>query len=96
MLLGKVPKGGAKGTKGITGKLTGYTKHGLNQAISRDAGRGVSPRAILNALKNPTRIVKQADGSIKYIGREATVILNQEGKLITTYGQPRNLWVPTQ
>jgi hypothetical protein len=36
--------------------LTGYTKHGLNQAISRD-GVGVSPAAILDAFKNPTSIV---------------------------------------
>lgn len=32
--------------------ITGYTRHGLQQAIERD-GHGVSPRAILDAVKNP-------------------------------------------
>jgi hypothetical protein len=31
--------------------ITGYTRHGLNQAISRD-GVGVSTRAIMDAFKN--------------------------------------------
>ena len=32
---------GVTGTSGaVAGKITGYTKHGLNQAISRDGGRG--------------------------------------------------------
>ena len=36
-------------------KITGYTKHGLNQAISRQ-GVGVSPQAILDAVKNPVKV----------------------------------------
>jgi RHS repeat-associated protein len=70
-------------------KVTGYTRHGLNQAISRNDGRGVSPKAILDAVRNPKKIVPQSDGRIKYSGADATVITNSQGKIITTYGQPR-------
>lgn len=70
----------------VGGKITGYTKHGLNQAISRD-GLGVSPRAILDAVKNPLRSIPQSNGAIKYVGEKATVILNQAGKVISTWAR---------
>lgn len=42
---------GVTGTSGaVAGRITGYTKHGLNQAISREGGRGVSAKAILSAV----------------------------------------------
>jgi RHS repeat-associated protein len=69
--------------------LTGHTKHGLNQMISRDGGRGVAPQAILDALKNPSKIVQQADGALKYIGEKATIVLSEVGRIITGYGTPR-------
>lgn len=68
----------------IATALTGYTKHGLNQAISRD-GAGVAPAAILDAIKFPIGIVKQDGGKTMFIGRNATVVLNQSGKVITTW-----------
>jgi len=77
-------KGGSAEEEAIAGKLTGYTKHGINSAISHD-GVGVSPKAILDAIKNPGSMVKQADGAVKYVGKDATVILNQDGKVITTW-----------
>jgi len=70
--------------------LTGFTRHGLNQVISRDAGRGVSAGAVLDALRNPLRIVQQGKGVLKYVGDKATVIINRAGKVITAYGIPRN------
>jgi RHS repeat-associated protein len=72
--------------KAIGGKITGYTRHGLNQAISRD-GVGVSPRAILDAVKNPLRSIPQSNGAMKYVGEKATVILNQAGKVISTWAR---------
>lgn len=64
--------------------LTGYTRHGINQAISKD-GVGVSPKAILDALKFPLEIVKQDSGKTMYVGRNATVVLNQTGKVVTMW-----------
>jgi hypothetical protein len=57
--------------------------------ISRDGGRGVAPQAILDALKNPSKIVQQADGALKYIGEKATIVLSEVGRIITGYGTPR-------
>ncbi|MDZ5842796.1 hypothetical protein A7X93_17045 [Stenotrophomonas maltophilia] len=80
---------GVTGTSGaLAGKITGYTKHGLNQAISRDGGRGVSPRAILSAVKEPVKVAEQAGGKTAYTGKDARVVLNGEGKVITAI--PRN------
>ncbi len=64
--------------------ITGYTRHGLNQAISRDEV-GVSPSAILDAVKYPIQTNPQGGGVVEYVGRDATVILNANGKVITTY-----------
>jgi len=66
------------------------TQDGLNQAISRDGGKGVAPSAILDAVKNPIKTVEQAGGTIKYVGEKATVVLSEVGKIITTWGEPRN------
>lgn len=79
-------RGGAK----VGGKISGYTKHGLEQAIGRHGGRGVHPKAILDAVRNPTKLIEQAGGTTKYVGKDATVILNGEGKVVTTWGLPRN------
>jgi hypothetical protein len=46
--------------------IKGYTRHGLNQAISRD-GVGVSPSAISDAVSNPANIVEQSGGRLMYI-----------------------------
>ena len=73
----------------IGGQISGYTHHGLNQAIGRDGGRGVSPQAILDAVKNPQKITPQSGGRAKYSGRDATVVLDSEGKIITVYGKQR-------
>lgn len=80
---------GVTGTSGaVAGKITGYTKHGLNQAISRDGGRGVSAKAILSAVKEPAKVAEQAGGKTAYTGKDAKVVLNGEGKVITAF--PKN------
>lgn len=66
--------------------ITGFTKHGINSAISHD-GVGVSSRAILNTLRNPIKVVPQSGGRIKVVGQEAIVILNRAGKVITTWAK---------
>ncbi|MEW6385156.1 RHS repeat-associated core domain-containing protein [Stenotrophomonas hibiscicola] len=80
---------GVTGTSGaVAAKITGYTKHGLNQAISRDGGRGVSAKAILSAVKEPAKVAEQAGGKTAYTGKDAKVVLNGEGKVITAF--PKN------
>lgn len=68
--------------------MTGFTRHGLNQAISR-GGVGVSNKAILNTMRDPKKIINQPNGTTKFVGKDTTVVLNQEGKVVTTWGKPR-------
>ncbi|MGQ0648341.1 MAG: RHS repeat-associated core domain-containing protein [Gemmatimonadaceae bacterium] len=68
--------------RAIAGRITGFTKHGINQAISRE-GVGVSSRAILDAVKNPVKTVAQSGGRTMYVGRDANVVLNSAGEVIT-------------
>lgn len=82
--------GGVATVKAVGDKITGYTNHGLAQAIGRDGGRGVSPAAIVNAVRNPVNVVNQAaNGTTKYVGNSATVILNNTGRVVTAWA--RNL-----
>ena len=69
----------------IDDEITGWTKHGTEQAIGRNSGIGVSNSTISDAVKNPTQVVPQAGGTTKYIGKDATVVLNPDGKVVTTW-----------
>jgi RHS repeat-associated protein len=86
-LMTGMPPAGAPGQGGISG----FTKHGLNQAISRD-GVGVAAKAILDAVKNPVVVVQRAKGAMKYVGEKATVILSAAGKVITTWASNAGGW----
>ena len=69
--------------------LTGFTRHGLNQVISR-GGVGVSNQAILSTLRNPTTAYSNiANQTTRYVGPNATVVLNQNGRLVTAWGSRR-------
>ena len=65
----------------IGGVITGFTRHGLNQAISRE-GFGVSPQAILHTVRNGVPTL-QSNGTIKYVSDQATVVVNQSGVVVT-------------
>jgi hypothetical protein len=71
--------------EGVGGVIKGYTSHGLAQAMRRDAGRGAAPKAILDAVKSPISKTVQADGSTIYKGASATVIVNKDRRVITTW-----------
>ena len=85
---GEAELGAEAADQGIAGVIKGYTQHGLEQAITRDAGRGVSPSAILDTVRSPLSENVQADGRIQYVGKDAVVVVNSEGRIVTTY--PRN------
>ncbi len=77
------------------GTITGYTKHGLEQAMGRN-GVGVSPKGILDAVKNPIRIESKIDylgrKSFKYVGKESVVVANEVGKIITCWAKKSTNW----
>ncbi len=73
-------------------KISGYTKHGLQQATGRDGGKGVKLSAMRDTIKNPKNVVQQSNGAFKYISDKAVVVLNEAGKVITTYSKSSKYW----
>lgn len=55
------------------------------QAISRD-GVGVSSKVILNAVKTGEKVI-QSGGRTKSTSKQAVVVLNKKGKVITTFAK---------
>lgn len=74
---------GAIDPEGLQATINGFTRHGLNQAINR----GVSPRAMLDAVKNPIKIVCRPNGTTQYRGADATVVLNPGGSVVSCWCQ---------
>jgi RHS repeat-associated protein len=70
------------------GKITGFIRegskrpfHGLDQAITR----GVTTDVLKETVANPSVVLKQAGGNILYLTKQAAVVLNEAGKVVTTY-----------
>lgn len=70
-------------------EITGFTKHGIDRVIGDDALRaGVKPEALLDALKNPEKVVSGVDDLgrpfVRYYGKDARVVVNpQTGQIIS-------------
>lgn len=80
----KIPDGAPK-------SITGYTKHAEDQIAGRDGGIGVSRRALEDAFANPARdVIRVVDDqgrvSYRYEGRDATIVVNEQGRVITGWG----------
>jgi RHS repeat-associated protein len=92
-------RGYASGVQGVPGadgiiaqngtRVTGFTSHGIDRAIGDAAKRvGTKPQAILDALKNPQRVVRGVDMHGRpfqiFIGHNARVVVNpQTGKVVS-------------
>lgn len=68
--------------KSFTNIFTKDPYHGLNQAITRE----ISPHLINDTVKNPLVKLKQGNNSV-YLTKQAAVVLDKSGGLITTYKQ---------
>jgi hypothetical protein len=53
------------------------------------AGSGVSPRAILDAVRNPQLVIQRAGGITEYVGKVARVRLNRTGQVVTVIATSR-------
>jgi hypothetical protein len=74
-------------------QITGRTVHGDQQALSRDGGHGVSDEAMNDAVQNRTKPpAPQPGGRYKFVGKNATVILNSAGKFVTTWARNSAGW----
>jgi RHS repeat-associated protein len=83
----KITEGAAPKAK-IADVISGYTRHGINQAIGRNGGKGVSTKSILNAVTNQksASATSEGNGAMKIVGNNKTsVVINKDGKVITTY-----------
>lgn|GEM_PF-3114736 len=76
-------------------QINGYTGHGQERVEGRD-GHGVSDSALQDAVKNPvgppTYAPDQYGGNYTYVGKDATVILSKDGKVVTAWSSSRNGW----
>jgi len=97
ILLPLLPGGQSKGAEeiGILAsdgtRITGFTRHAVERLIGDTGERaGTKPQAILDALKNPEKIVAGVDpagrASKVFYGRDARVVVNpQTGNVVTVY-----------
>ena len=58
-------------------------RHAINQIIDR----GVSPEAILDALRDPSKIRRKANFTTQYIGAGAGVVLNDYGGMVAVWSK---------
>lgn len=69
--------------------ISGFTRHGLNQTINR----GIRPGAMVSTLRNPTSIRTFTSGpnagTTRYIGPRSTVVVNSQGRIVSTWGWGR-------
>jgi len=75
----------------IASPIKGFTDHGLKQALFRD-GHGVAGSAIRDAVRNPLKVILQPDFALKYFGKNAVVVLNELGYVVTTYATNHLGW----
>jgi hypothetical protein len=73
--------------------ITGRTKHGDEQINGRDGGRGVKDEAVNDAVNSPVappirEVDAQGRVSWVYEGKDARVVLNPTGKVVTAI--PKN------
>ncbi|MCD8042189.1 MAG: hypothetical protein LUH10_03920 [Tannerellaceae bacterium] len=62
-------------------KLTCISTHAAERALAR----GVSMELINKTVANPSVVLQQTNGTYLYLTKEAAVVLNNSGKLVTTY-----------
>jgi hypothetical protein len=70
-------------------RISGFTGHGVDRVIGDGAKRaGVKPQALLDAIRNPTKITEGVDGLGRpykiYTGSDARVVVNpQTGRVVS-------------
>jgi hypothetical protein len=76
-------------------EVSGRTAHGEQQIQGRD-GHGVNDDAVDDAVANPTKAPKyipdKYGGVYRYVGKNATVNLNQDGQVVTAWANGSGGW----
>jgi uncharacterized protein YukE len=76
-------------------EITGTTEHAEEQIAGRD-GHGVNDQAVQDAVDHPTKPPQyrpdRYGGAYRYVGRNATVNLNKDGKIVTAWARNQAGW----
>jgi hypothetical protein len=76
----------------VPSEISGSTVHGRDSVLNHD-GHGVNDEALADAVANPISPPKwQRDGSIRYQGKDAVVVLTQGGRIITAFAKNHHGW----
>jgi hypothetical protein len=67
----------------LAADITGFTRHDMYRAMQR----GISPSVMQDAVVNPIEIIPQTNGTTRYVGRDAVVVLNPAGQVVTVWGR---------
>ena len=77
-------------------QIEGYTGHGRDSVDDRD-GHGVNDDALQDAVEQPLsppsyQIDEQGRGAYLYQGKDATVVLNKDGQVVTAWPNNHHGW----
>ncbi|POX68660.1 hypothetical protein C3471_28760, partial [Mycobacterium kansasii] len=78
-------------------RINGITDHGAGRIAGRDGGHGVSDKAMQDAVANPVgppqfKVDELGRGAYVYVGKDATVVLNKDGQVVTAWANSRAGW----
>jgi hypothetical protein len=77
-------------------QINGYTSHGRDSVDNHD-GHGVNDDALQEAVEHPLsppsyQIDQQGRGAYLYQGKDATVVLNKDGQVVTAWPNNHHGW----
>jgi hypothetical protein len=77
-------------------QINGYTGHG-RQSVDDHDGHGVNDEALQDAVQHPLsppsyQINEQGQGAYLYQGKDASVVLNKDGQVVTAWPRSRQGW----
>jgi hypothetical protein len=77
-------------------QINGYTGHG-RQSVDDHDGHGVNDEALQDAVQHPLsppsyQINEQGQGAYLYQGKDASVVLNRDGQVVTAWPRSRQGW----
>ena len=78
----------AMGTPSAPSNITDFTQHGWTSMLQHN-DVGVNFAAMQDAVDNPVDVRLQANGTWRFLGQNATIVLNQVGQVVTGWANHR-------
>ncbi|MBU1721925.1 hypothetical protein KKG38_04030, partial [Patescibacteria group bacterium] len=70
-----------------SGHITGFNHNGTYHGIDQIISRGVSPEVILKTVQSPTLRFSARFGRIGYLSKDAYIVLDSSGQVVTAIAQ---------